>query len=148
MTFTCSPPKTNIKNIKTELFLMATYYSSRMANTNYYGSRRGGSANNRWAPNHNATRHTSEINLGPLSQSVIMIMLVVVLGVLFLFQSTSVTSYDHRINDVNSELADLEAERDALAVENAKINAAAARENDNQVAATMVDASSSAYVSE
>ena len=43
---------------------------------------------------------------------------------------------------------DLEAQRDALAVENAKITAAAADEDKNKVAATMVDANSADFVKE
>ncbi len=126
---------------------MATYYSTRSAGANYYSSRRS-AASNRFAPNRNSTRHTAGINLGPISQSVFMIAMVAVLGILFLSQSTSVTTYDHRINDINVELADLQAERDSLAVENAKINAAAASESENRVASNMVSATSSAYVSE
>ena len=77
-----------------------------------------------------------------------MVVLVAVLGILFLSQSSAVTTYDRSIASINSELMNLEAERDALAVENAKINAAAASEDQNQVASSMVNATSSAYVSE
>ena len=52
------------------------------------------------------------------------------------------------IASVNSEITDLEAQRDALAVENAKITAAAADEERNEVASTMVAAQSSGFVSE
>lgn len=125
---------------------MATYYSSRRtADFGYSGNR---SRNEAWAPNRNAVRHKPSISLGPIWQTSFMVVLVGVLGILFLSQSSAVTTYDRSIASINSELMNLEAERDALAVENAKINAAAASEDQNQVASSMVNAASSAYVSE
>jgi hypothetical protein len=59
-----------------------------------------------------------------------------------------VTNYDVEIAKVDSEIVNLEAQRDALAVENAKITAAAADEERNEVASTMVAAQSSGFVSE
>ncbi len=58
------------------------------------------------------------------------------------------TSYDQAISNTNTEISNLEAQRDALKVENAKITAAAADEDYNEVAATMTTASSSDYVKE
>ena len=52
------------------------------------------------------------------------------------------------IASVNSEITDLEAQRDALAVENAKITAAAADEGRSEVASAMIAAQSSGFVSE
>ena len=67
---------------------------------------------------------------------------------IFLTQSTKVTNYDVEIAKVDDEITNLEAQRDALAVENAKITAKAADEDSNKVAMTMVDADSADFVKE
>ncbi len=126
--------------------MAATYYSTRGMTSYGYNSRRTG--NSAWSPNRNAVRHKPGINLGPISFSVLVSLVVAVLGIAFLSKSASVTTYDRAIANTNSELTNLEAERDALAVENAKINAAAANIDQNRVASSMVDAASSAYVAE
>ena len=72
----------------------------------------------------------------------------VVTGLIFLTQSTKVTNYDVEIARVDDEITNLEAQRDALAVENAKITAAAATEDKNKVASAMVDANSADFVKE
>ena len=77
-----------------------------------------------------------------------MAIFVSIAGLIYLTQSSKVTSYDLAIASVNSEITDLEAQRDALAVENAKITAAAADEERNEVASTMVAAQSSGFVGE
>jgi len=77
-----------------------------------------------------------------------MAIFVSIAGLIYLTQSSKVTSYDLAIAAVNSEIIDLEAQRDALAVENAKITAAAADEGRSEVASAMVAAQSSGFVSE
>ncbi len=126
--------------------MAANYSSRRMADYSYAGSRRG--SNGSWGLNRNAVRHQSSISLGPIWMTILFGVLVAFLGILFLSSSTAVTTYDRAIAGVKEELSTLEAERDALAIENAKINAAAANMEQNQVASNMVDASSSAYVGE
>ncbi len=67
---------------------------------------------------------------------------------LFTSQSAKVTDYDLEIAKADSEITELEAQRDSLAVENAKITAAASDVSTNEVAASMVDASSADFVQE
>lgn len=122
---------------------MATYYSSRRMAS--YDNRCSNSA---WSSNRNSVRHNAKPWLGPVSKSVAVLFLVAILGILFLNKSSSVTTFDREIASANSELLSLEAERDALAVENAKINARAADESQNEVASNMVTATSAGYVSE
>jgi len=52
------------------------------------------------------------------------------------------------IANIDSEITNLEAQRDALAVENAKMTAAAATEEGNEAASTMVVASAADFVAE
>ncbi len=118
----------------------------------YYATRRmtgsGSSASATWMRNHNAVRHNSRIVLGPVNHTIAVVALVLVTGLIFLTQSTKVTNYDVDIARADSEITNLEAQRDALAVENAKITAAAADEDKNEVAATMANANSADFVKE
>jgi hypothetical protein len=74
-------------------------------------------------------------------------LLVLVVGLIYITQGTKATTYDYALNSVNHEIASLEAQNNSLAAENARIMAAVAGEQ-NEVAATMVDASIAGYVAE
>lgn len=118
----------------------------------YYGTaRRMGSSTigaAAWAPNRNSVRHNAKINLGPAARLIILGVLVVIIGLFSVSQSASVTSYDMAIANIDSEITNLEAQRDALAVENAKITAAAASEESNEKTAEMVVATASDFVAD
>lgn len=109
-----------------------------------------GASNNSasWVRNRNSVRHTPRMSLGPISHTTLCIIFVVLLGFIYLGQSSKVTDYDVALANVDSEISSLEAQRDALAVENAKLTAAAAMEEKNEVAAAMVDAQSADFVKE
>ena len=100
-----------------------------------------------WARNRNAVRHNARVTLGPIWHTITVLMILVLLGFIYLTQSSKVTSFDLSLAETNSEIASLEVQRDALAVENAKITAKASNEDTNEVASTMVDAHSSDFVS-
>ena len=122
------------------VFLMATYYTGR---------RTPSSSNSAtWTPNRNAVRHESQIRLGPVWRGVILASIVVLIGLFTVSQSAKITAYDVEIAGVDDEIASLEAQRDALVVENAKMTAAASTEAGNEVASTMVAASSAGFVEE
>lgn len=117
----------------------------------YYATRRmsgTSSPSSTWVRNRNAVRHNSKIILGPVNHTIVIVLIVLLTGLIFLTQSTKVTNYDVEIAKVDDEITNLEAQRDALAVENAKITAKAADEDDNKVAMTMVDANSADFVKE
>ena len=119
----------------------------------YYGTaRRMGSSTTgaaaAWAPNRNSVRHNAKISLGPAARLIILGVLVVIIGLFSVSQSASVTSYDMAIANIDSEITNLEAQRDALAVENAKITAAAASEELNEKTAEMVVATASDFVAD
>ena len=106
----------------------------------YYATRRmtGTSSSAGWVRNHNAVRHNSQRQLGPISHIIVLALIVCLIGLLALTQSAKVVQYDLGIAAANSEISNLQAERDALAVENAKMTAAAANEDTNAVASNMV----------
>ncbi|MBR3377908.1 hypothetical protein IKG50_01085 [Candidatus Saccharibacteria bacterium] len=106
----------------------------------YYATRRmtGASSSAGWVRNQNAVRHNSQRQLGPISHIIVLALIVCLIGLLALTQSAKVVQYDLGIAEANSEISNLQAERDALAVENAKMTAAAANEDTNAVASNMV----------
>ena len=120
-----------------------TNYASRGSYTP-----RGASSSNSWAPNHNAVRHMPKVTLGPVSHTITVALIVLLVGLIFISQSAKVTDYDVAIAGTDTEIANLEAQRDALIVENAKITAAAADEDRNEVATTMANATAADFVKE
>jgi len=129
------------KNKHKQDILMPAYYATRRMT----GS---SSSSNAWMRNRNVVRHNSRIVLGPVGHTITIVMIVLLTGLIFLTQSTKVTNYDVEIAKADEEIVNLEAQRDALAVENAKITAAAADEDRNSVAAAMVNANSADFVKE
>ncbi len=121
-------------------------YRASYATRGSYSTR--GSSSESWARNRNAVRHNPKVTLGPVSHTITVFLFVLLVGLIFLTQSAKVTNYDLAIANTDTEIANLEAQRDALMVENAKITAAAANEDSNEVAAAMVPAVSADYVKE
>ena len=120
-------------------FLMSTYYASRRLTRTNSAS---------WSRNRNIVRHDQKTTLGPISHIIFLSVLVLLVGLLFTSQSSKVTDYDLEIAKADSEITELMAQRDALAVENAKITAAVSDVSTNEVAASMVDANSADFVQE
>lgn len=121
-------------------------YRASYATRGSYSTR--GSSSESWARNRNAVRHNPKVTLGPVSHTITVFLFVLLVGLIFLTQSAKVTNYDLAIANTDTEIANLEAQRDALMVENAKITAAAANEDSNEVAAVMVPAASADFVKE
>ena len=121
-------------------------YRASYATRGSYSTR--GSSSESWARNRNAVRHNPKVTLGPVSHTITVFLFVLLVGLIFLTQSAKVTNYDLAIANTDTEIANLEAQRDALMVENAKITAAAADEDSNEVAAAMVPAVSADFVKE
>ena len=111
-------------------------------------SARGASSVDSWARNRNAVRHNPKVTLGPVGHTITVGLIVLLVGLVFLTQSAKVTNYEAAIAETDTRISNLEAQRDALVVENAKITAAAANEDTNEVAATMVGATAADYVKE
>ena len=126
---------------------MPAYYANYATRRSFQAGRSSYSSDS-WARNHNAVRHNPRVTLGPVSHTITVFAIVLLIGLIYLSQSAKVTNYDVAISSTDTEIANLEAQRDALVVENAKITAAAANEELNEVAAAMVPASSSDFVRE
>ena len=97
-----------------------------------------------FARNHNTVRLKRK-GLGPMAQYFLIGMMVMIAGLFYLTQSTQATSYDYEISGVESDLTEMNAKKDDLAVEQARLNSIATAKN-STVAANMEDATVSGYV--
>lgn len=110
-----------------------------------YVNRRGTTVN-AWSRNQNIVRHTSK-GLGTVSQSMIVGMLVLIVGLIYVAQGTQATNYDYELSAIEDDIAELEAQKEDLAVEKARLTSIAASEN-STVANAMADANNSGFVAE
>ncbi|MBQ7802835.1 hypothetical protein IJ380_03205 [Candidatus Saccharibacteria bacterium] len=96
-----------------------------------------------WVRNRNTVRHTPK-SLGSVSQSVILGVLVLVVGLIYVTQGTKATSYDYELSEIESEIAELEARKGDLEIERDRLTSIAAS-NTSEVAAAMELATVSGY---
>ena len=108
------------------------------------GSFRGSGAT--WSRNRNTVRHTTQ-QLGTVSFSIIVSILVLLVGLVYVTQGTRATSYDYELSAIEAEIDELEAQKEDLAVEKARLTSIAASEK-SEVASTMKDAKVSGYADE
>ena len=109
-----------------------------------YTTRRN--AGNSFARNHNTVRHTKR-SLGSISQIVIVSMLTLIFGLIYVAESTKATSFDYEISKVEDEITEMNAKKDDLAVEKARLYSVATAKN-STVAAAMEDATVTGYVAD
>lgn len=115
--------------------------------TQTYTTRRGNAATvSNWSRNYNTVRHTPK-NLGSVSLASIVGLLVLIVGLIYVSQGTQATNYDYRLSEIESEISELQAKKEDLAVERARLTSIAASEN-NEVATAMEAASNSGFVEE
>lgn len=88
-----------------------------------------------WGRNQNVVRHLSK-NLGPFSYVLVVGMLVLVMGLVYVTQGSKTSSYDYNLSAIDKEISELTAKKESLAVEQARLAAAAASEK-NEVALGM-----------
>ncbi|MBR5389439.1 hypothetical protein IK146_02680 [Candidatus Saccharibacteria bacterium] len=96
-----------------------------------------------WVRNRNIVRYTPK-TLGSVSQGVILGILVLVIGLIYVTQGTKATSYDYELNEVDDQIAELQAQIEDLTLEQARLTSIASMET-NEVATTMVDGVVSGY---
>ena len=86
--------------------------------------------------------------LGPVSFSIVVGLLVLIVGLIYVNTGVKATSFDYELNRLNGEIAEMSAEVESLVVENTRLMAAAADADRNEVAMGMVDAKVSGAVAE
>ena len=101
---------------------------------------------NSFARNRNTIRHTQR-SLGSISQIVIVAMLTLVFGLIYVSEGTKVTSFDYELSSVESEITEMTAKKEDLAVEKARLTSVATTKN-SAVATTMEAAAVSGYATE
>jgi outer membrane murein-binding lipoprotein Lpp len=69
------------------------------------------------------TFQARERRVGPVSNTIILIVLACVLGLLYLTQVTKTNAYSYQIHDLKSQQAGLRAEHDQLAIDAARLQA-------------------------
>lgn len=94
----------------------------------------------------NTVRHTGR-SLGSISQIVIVAMLTMVFGLIYVAEGTKATGFDYEINAIETEISDLSAKRDDLAVEKARLTSVAAAKS-SAVAVAMEDSEITGYAAE
>lgn len=101
---------------------------------------------NSWSRNQNTVRHSTK-RLGNLSLIAIFGIMVLIVGLIYATQSVKATSYDYELSSIEDEISDLQARKEELAVEKARLNSIATAET-SQVAANMPDGQVSGYANE
>lgn len=96
--------------------------------------------------NRNTVRHAKR-SLGSISQVVIISMMTLIFGLIYVAEGTKATSFDYQLSAVESEISELSARRDDLAVEKARLTSVATAKN-SIVAASMEDATVTGYVAD
>lgn len=79
-----------------------------------------------------AVFHTQEKALGPISNTIILIVLALVLGLLYLTQVTKTNAYGYQINGLRQEQAKLDAEHNDLAVASARLQSVERVQNSDE----------------
>ena len=115
-----------------------------MISTTTYVSRRGEAMS--FARNRNTVRHTKR-SLGSISQIVIVSMLTLIFGLIYVAEGTKATSFDYELSAVETEITEMTAKKEDLAVEKARLTSVAAAKN-STVAAAMETATVSGYATE
>lgn len=96
--------------------------------------------------NRNTVRHTKR-SLGSISQIVIISLITLIFGLIYVAEGTKATSFDYEISAVESEITEMTARRDDLAVEKARLTSVAAAKS-STVAAAMEDATVTGYATD
>lgn len=100
-----------------------TYSSSLAMGRQRYNSR-ASLKQRRWGRNQNTTSlRAKEATLGPVSNTIILVVLACLLGLLYLTQVTKTNAFGYRINELQQQQSTLESEHDELQVESARLQA-------------------------
>ncbi len=112
----------------------------------YVSRRNAATSTSTWSRNYNTVRHEQK-NLGPWAYTFLVAATVTMIGLIYVSQSTRATNYDYELSAIDSEIADLQAKKEDLAVEKARLTSIASTE-DSEVAASMENASAAGYATE
>ena len=113
-------------------------------NNQTFVTRRGSSSTSaNWTRNRNTVAYAKN-GLGKVSYGVVVGMLTLIVGLIYVAQGTKATSYDYELSEIEGEIAELEARKEDLAVERARLTSIA-MSNSNEVASNMQTGQVSGY---
>jgi cell division protein FtsL len=98
-----------------------------------------------WSRNQNNVAFVSAIKLGPVTHTVLVALMITVLGLIYLTQATRATNFDYATQTIDSQIADLNTQKNDLQIENARLTALETVKN-SSVASTMTTPASTDYV--
>ena len=96
-----------------------------------------------WSRNRNTVRHTGK-TLGSMSLFSMFGLLILIVGLIYVTQGTRATAYDYELSKIETEIDELQAQKDDLAIEKARLTSIASAES-STVAAAMEDANVGGY---
>lgn len=99
--------------------------------------------NSGYSRNRNTVRHQAR-GIGRISAIAILVIEVFMIGLFYVSEQSKVTTYDYKMNAMDAQIANLEAERDDLKVEQARLNSIA-KSAKSTVAANMETAQIAGY---
>ena len=76
-----------------------------------------------WRRNQNSTAFAPAMQLGPISHTVIVALMIAVLGLIYLTQVTKTSAYGYDINERTEQLTALKLQKEDLENENARLQA-------------------------
>ena len=114
-------------------------YSVRTRMTNFYAN----AVSSGYSRNQNSVKYKSNV-FGRFSSALMITIMVAILGLFYVSEQSQTTAFDYKINEVNTQLSDLEAERDDLRVEQARLQSIANSKN-STVASNMETATAAGF---
>lgn len=96
-----------------------------------------------YSRNRNTVRHQAR-GIGRISAIAILVIEVFMIGLFYVSEQSKVTTYDYKMSAMDAQIANLEAERDDLKVEQARLNSIA-KNTKSTVAANMEAARVAGY---
>lgn len=76
-----------------------------------------------WNRNQNTVAFASTVKLGPVTHTVLVALMILVLGLIYLTQAIKPTGYDYQAQAIEDKIAELTTQKTDLEVENARLTA-------------------------
>lgn len=121
-------------------------YSSTLAMNRQRSAVRGGASSKSWGKNRNTTLFNTETHaLGPVSNTIMLLVLACIVGLLYLTQVVKANAFGYKINDLQKQQSSLQTEHDELEVASARLQSLE-RVKNSQVAQALVPVAASGTV--
>lgn len=75
-----------------------------------------------WGRNQNIARFVSPAKLGPVTHTIMVALMILVLGLIYLTQASASATYDYRASEIDQKINELATKKADLEVENARLS--------------------------